>query len=86
MDGNERIYQAYRADRDAGVSHREIVAAGLYGEEVEAFCLRYDMAVAAYSEAMIRVDQTRRLEGDERSQQFSTGGEPLPNGAGRCGK
>lgn len=69
MDANERLYQAYRRDRDDGMSHAQIVLDGVYGEQVEAFAMRYSLTQSAYADAMRKQDQQRRLEG---------GPEPAP--------
>lgn len=68
------LYQAYRAERDAGFTHAQIVASGVY-PEAEAYCLRYDLAIAAYADAM-RQRQERDNIGD-----LDTYGRPLRDGS-----
>lgn len=63
---DERLYQAYRAERDNGASHSEIKASGVY-PDCETYCMRYDLAVGRYVQAMRQRDRT---EPDTRGSDF----------------
>jgi hypothetical protein len=75
----ERLYQAYRRDRDDGMSHAQIVADGVYSTDAEAFCLRYDLAVAGYADAMVRSALLRGPAPNDPGT--SIFGQPLPRSA-----
>lgn len=53
MDGDERLYQSYRHERDSGLSHAQILELGLVSQaDAERFALRFSNAASAYAEAM----------------------------------
>lgn len=93
----ERLYEAYRKDRDGtwhtpAKSHSEIVADGVFSScDIEAFALRYSLVQAAYVDAMIQGDKLNgwlRHETQGR-REYSTdgrliGAESLPQVADRA--
>lgn len=76
----ERLYRGYRQDRADGMTHQQIVADGVYGALAEPFCLRYDLAQAAYVDAAIQADHARRQAGSADSAQYSTFGQRIREG------
>lgn len=78
---SERLYQAYRTDRDDGLSHAQIVAQGVYGADVEDFALRYSLACAAYADAMIRRRSDERFQGSDGDFGSAPDARPLPRAA-----
>lgn len=71
---SETLYRAYRAERNSGLAHSEIVAAGIFGNQAEEFALRYSGEISAYVDAM-----NRRNERDNIGD-LDTFGRPLKAG------
>lgn len=69
------LYRAYRAERNSGLSHAQIVADGIFGSAVEEYALQYSEEIAAYADAM-RQRQERDNIGD-----LDTYGRPLREGS-----
>lgn len=50
---DDRLYEAYRYERDHGLSHAQILELGLFPTaDAERYCMRFSKANAAYAHAM----------------------------------
>jgi hypothetical protein len=56
---DERLYEAYRRERDiGGLSHAQILALGIFpAEDAERYALRFSVACSRYAEAMRNRDR-----------------------------
>jgi hypothetical protein len=53
MNDDERLYEAYRYERDHGHSHVQILELGLFPPaDAERYALRFSAACSRYAEAM----------------------------------
>lgn len=69
----ESLYRAYRAERNSGLPHSEIVESGWAGQFAEEFALRYSQELAIYADYMPRQECDNRGDCDVFGQPLKAG-------------